>query len=159
MEKNIGESFDIDEYLKSRVDDQIKWYDEKSKNAQKYYKAYQIIEIILAASIPILAGYTNTHTAIAVCVGIAGAFIAIIESVTKLYRFHENWIQYRSTCELLRYQKYLFITHSAPYNPDTETIENIFVRNIENMISSENNQWKNLNNDMEQGNKANHSCS
>lgn len=150
--------FDINEYMEDRVEAQIKWYDEKSQKAQKYYKIYQIIEILLAASIPILSGYANSSVAIAVIVGIAGALIAIIESITKLYRFHENWIQYRSTCELLRYQKYLFVTRSAPYNPDTETIENIFVRNIENIISAENNQWKNLNNDMEPGNKADQVC-
>lgn len=74
-----------------------------------------------------------------------GAIIAIIESVTKLFKWHENWIEYRTTCELLRYQKYLYLTKSAPYNVEPETIDNIFVRNIENIISSENNKWKNIN--------------
>ena len=46
---------------------------------------------------------------------------------------------------MLKYQKYLFLTSSAPYNDQDETIENIFIRNIENIISSENNQWKNIN--------------
>ena len=74
-----------------------------------------------------------------------GAVIAIIESITKLFKWHENWIEYRTTCELLRYQKYLYLTKSAPYNTEPETIDNIFVRNIENIISSENNKWKNIN--------------
>ena len=74
-----------------------------------------------------------------------GAIIAIIESITKLFKWHENWIEYRTTCELLRYQKHLYLTKSAPYNTEPETIDNIFVRNIENIISSENNKWKNIN--------------
>ena len=62
------------------------------------------------------------------------------------------------TCEMLRYQKHLFLTDSAPYNTEDETIENIFVRNIENIISSENNQWKNINSMQEEAAKNNSSA-
>ncbi len=143
----------IQEYIKQRVDDQIDWYDKKSKNAQKWYKRLQIIEIILAALIPLLSGYVSSRKYIALIVGIFGAAIAVIESITKLNKYHENWIQYRSTCEMLKYQKHLFLTGSSPYNQSDETIENIFVRNIENIISSENNQWKNINTEREGANK------
>ena len=136
---------DIKEYLKERVDDQINWYDQKSKSAQKWYKRLQIAEIILASLIPLLSGYMPSYKWIAFIVGLFGAIIAVIESITKLNKYHENWIQYRSTCEMLRYQKHLYLTGSAPYNNQNETIDNIFVRNIESIISSENNQWKNLN--------------
>ena len=78
-------------------------------------------------------------------IGIEGAIITIVESITRLYKFHENWIEYRTTCELLIYQKHLYLTGSAPYNTEPESVENIFVRNIENIISSENNKWKAVN--------------
>lgn len=136
---------DIEHYMKTRVDDQILWYDHKSLRCQKIYKICQTIEIIIAALIPLLSGYSGTHISIAIIIGIMGAVIAIIESITKLFKWHENWIEYRTTCELLRYQKYLYLTKSAPYNTEPETIDNIFVRNIENIISSENNKWKNIN--------------
>lgn len=135
----------INEYLKERVDDQINWYDSKSQKAQKLYKIFQVIEIILASTIPLLSGYATKCYIFPVVIGIFGCIIAIIESITKLYKFHENWIQYRSTCELLRYQKHLYLTGSYPYNRTDETIDNIFVQNIESIISSENNQWKNIN--------------
>lgn len=38
-----------------------------------------------------------------------------------------------------------------PYNPIDETIDNIFVKNVKNIISSENNQWK-VTNIMEESN-------
>ena len=135
----------IKEYLEKRVDDQINWYDQKSKDAQKWYKRLQKAEIILASLIPLLSGYVASNKCIAFVVGLFGAVIAVIESISKLNKYHENWIQYRSTCEMLRYQKHLYLIGSAPYNNQDETIENIFVRNIENIISSENNQWKNIN--------------
>lgn len=138
-------TYNIDEYLENRVQKQIDWYDKKSIDCQRKYKIFQIIEIIIAAFIPLLSGYTTNNSIIALIIGICGAVIAIIESVTKLNKYHENWVQYRTTCELLRYQKQLFITKSAPYNTAEETIENVFVRNIETIISSENNKWKTVN--------------
>ena len=132
----------IEEYMATRVDNQIKWYSQKSGDAQKKYKCFQTIEIIFAAAIPLLSGYTTKCSIIAVIVGILGAIIAIIESVSKLNNYHETWIQYRTTCELLKYHKHLYLTKSHPYNDSEETIDNIFVKNIENIISSENDQWK-----------------
>ncbi|MGN1481050.1 DUF4231 domain-containing protein [Porcipelethomonas sp.] len=132
---------DIHEYIEERLDPQIKWYDEKSISCQKSYKLIQIVEIILAATIPLLSGYCNIFL-ISIIVGILGIIITILESLAKLFKYHENWIQYRTTCELLKYQKYIFLTGASPYNKADETVENIFVKNIEQIISSENNQWK-----------------
>lgn len=145
----------INQYIEKRVDNQIDWYDKKSQKAQKWYKRLQVIEILLATSIPLLSGYTASHEMIAFIIGLFGAVIAIIESITKLNKYHENWIQYRTTCEMLRFQKHLFLTGSSPYNKENETVENVFVRNIENIISSENNQWKNINTEKEAAAESN----
>lgn len=142
----------INDYISNRVDEQINWYDEKSMEAQKWYKHLQKTEIILAASIPLLSGYASIKL-IAFLIGVFGAIIAIIESISKLNKYHENWIQYRTTCEMLKYQKNLYLTGSAPYNTKDETIENVFIRNIENIISAENNQWKNINFNREESNE------
>lgn len=142
----------INDYISNRVDEQINWYDEKSMEAQKWYKRLQKTEIILAASIPLLSGYASIKL-IAFLIGVFGAIIAIIESISKLNKYHENWIQYRTTCEMLKYQKNLYLTGSAPYNTKDETIENVFIRNIENIISAENNQWKNINFNREESNE------
>lgn len=135
----------IDKYIAERVDTQIDWYDKKSQECQRKYKRYQVIEIIIASLIPLLSGFATDYKIIAFIIGICGSVIAIIESITKLNKYHENWVEYRATCELLRYQKNLFITQSSPYNLSEETVENLFVKNIENIISSENNKWKAVN--------------
>ena len=140
----------INEYLENRVMDQINWYDKKSSLAQRYYKIYQIIEIISATCIPILAAYAKKSDWILLIIAILGGIITVVESITRLYKFHENWIEYRTTSELLKYHRYLFLTESAPYNNSDETLENFFVRNIESIISSENNTWKALNTNVNQ---------
>lgn len=136
---------DISEYIAKRVDPQIAWYSKKSKHCQKMYRFYQILEIILASMIPLLSSYSNRYDVVAFIVGLLGASIAAIESITKLFKFHENWIQYRTTCEILKSQKHLFLTSSYPYNDGKESKENVFIKNIESVISSENAQWHSIN--------------
>ena len=119
---------EIREYIENRVDGQIKWYSEKSQRAQKNYKNFQTAEIVMASLIPLLSGYVTKCTIIPFVIGLLGVAIAIIESITKLNKYHENWIQYRTTCELLKYHKHLYLTHTHPYNDSEETVENIFVQ-------------------------------
>lgn len=149
---------EIDEYLTLRVDDQIRWYDEKSKQAQKKYKQLQTMEIIIAALIPILSGMSTKHFVIPIIIGILGAAIIVIEALSSLNNYHENWIEYRSTCELLKHEKWLYEMRAYPYG-DNSTPENLFVSKIENLISSESNKWKTNNADKLNLSKKNQSAS
>lgn len=145
--------FDIAKYMSERVDGQIKWYSDKSSKAQQRYKCVQIIELALASLIPLLSGFIGQAWWLAVPVGLFGAIIAVLEGVSKIYKFHENWIEYRATSELLKYEKNLFESGSHPYNENEETIENVFVRRVEMIISAENNKWKALNSQDEKADK------
>ena len=134
----------INTYISERLDLEIKWYSQKSSWNQKRYKFLQIVEIILATLIPLLSSYTE-YRFIPFIVGVFGAIIAIIESISKLYKFHENWIQYRTTAEMLKHEKYLYLTGSRPYLTSGETPDNIFIQNIEEIISSESKNWNQMN--------------
>ena len=77
-----------DEYLKQRVDDQIKWYDRKSGSNRRWYKRLRLLEICAVASIPFLAGYISDAAPIyKLVVGLLGVVIAIITAVVSLYQF------------------------------------------------------------------------
>lgn len=146
---------DVKEYIDKRLDAEQHWYSTKSKQAKKRYTVSQVIEIIVAALIPLLSGYAVDNSCIALVVGILGAIIAVIESISKLFKWHENWIQYRTTSELLKYHKHLYLTNSYPYNNAPENVDNLLIKNIEDIISSENNQWKtNASNDFKQNSSS-----
>ncbi len=128
------------EYLETRVEDQIKWYDAKSNYNQKCYKLLRFIEIVAATSIPFLTGYvTDTKPVFRTVVGLLGLVIAIIAGVVSLLRFQENWIGYRTTCESIKHERYLFLTRTEPYNADEPFP--LLVQRIESMISKENTTW------------------
>lgn len=135
---------DINSYITNRLNDQINWYDKKSQNAQKRYKCLQLTELVIAAAIPLLSSYTVGCSQVAFMVGVLGAAIAIIEGIERLYRYHENWIEYRAACEALKHEKSLYLMNAFPYGTD-ETKEQLFVHNIENLLSSEGSKWKSSN--------------
>ena len=128
-----------DEYIQSRVDGQIEWYNRKSQNNQQWFRLLRIVEIVAAASIPLLAGYADTVAPIKLVVGGLGLLVAVIAGVLGLYQFQELWTGYRTTCEALKQEKYLFLTKTQPY--DQNESFPIFVQRIENVISKEHATW------------------
>lgn len=128
-----------EEYIKSRLEDQITWYSKKSASNQRMYKRLQLITIIASSSIPFLTAYASEFYSIEIIVGLIGVSIAAITSVNGLYKYQENWIAYRSTSESLKHQKYLYLTGTEPYHD--EQAFNMLVQNVEMLISRENSTW------------------
>lgn len=131
-----------DEYFKQRLDNQIDWYDKKSSSSQKWFKRLQVMVIVASAIIPFLSGYMDEETLyIKIVVGLLGLMIAAITAVLGLYQFQENWLEYRTTCETLRHEKYLFLAKVAPYNTEDPFL--LLVERVEGLISKENTNWQN----------------
>lgn len=129
-----------EEYLKERLDGQIDWYDRKSQWNQQWFKRLQVFQLVAAAAIPFMSGYMGPDTLwIKFSVGLVGVLIAASGAVIGLYKFQENWMEYRTTCESLRHEKYLFLTGTEPY--DAEKPFDLLVKRVESQISKENSNW------------------
>ena len=128
------------EYIEQRVDGQIRWYSTKSGWNQKVYKRLRVLEILCASSIPFLVSYVSTETVtLKVIVGVLGICVAVVSGVVALYNFQENWMQYRTTSESLKHEKFIFLSKVEPYNTDEPYP--LFVQRIESLISKENSSW------------------
>ena len=130
------------EYLDTRVNDQINWYDKKSSWNQKRFKTLRILNSIFSVSIPLFTTLMNDDNKnfLKIIIGSAGALIAILEAIINVYKYQENWIQYRATAESLKHHKYLFETKTGIY-ADANTAFTTLTENIENLISKENTVW------------------
>jgi len=128
-------------YLKDRLEDQIAWYDRKSISNQKAFKRLQVLIIVASATIPFLSGFMDESTLfLKIVVGLLGLAIATATAILGLYQFQENWLEYRTTCETLRHEKYLFLTGASPY--DEEEPFMLLVERVEGLISKENTNWQ-----------------
>lgn len=132
-----------EEYIEQRLQDQINWYGKKSQTNQKKFKALRFTEIVAAALIPFLSAFSIAHPAIAtfltITVGILGIVIAVIAGLLSLGRYQEIWVEYRTICESLKKEKYLFETKVEPFNEDNAF--NLLVQRAETLISKENTNW------------------
>jgi len=133
------------DYMTDRLDDQIGWYSDQAGRCQKKYKSHRVAQIILAATLPVVAtiGYLNIWSWVMECFPVIastiGASISVSVSISTLCKYHEHWIQYRTTAESLKHQKYLYLTKTAPYHEDDRFPR--LVTNVESLISKENTQW------------------
>jgi hypothetical protein len=71
--------------------------------------------------------------------GAMGVAIALIAGLVTLYKFQENWVEYRATAETLKHEKYLYLTQSAPY--DGNNAFHLLVATAESAMSKENADW------------------
>ena len=129
------------EYIESRVDDQITWYNKKSAINKKYHLRLRALIIIFSAVIPFATGYNSVDfPLIDYIIGILGVLIAIFTGLSTLYKFQDQWSNYRMTGEALLHEKYLFQTNSSSYANHKEPFK-LFVFRIENIINTEVASW------------------
>ena len=132
---------DVAEYITQRLDDQIEWYDRKSRSNQRWYKALRMIQFSAAALIPFLTAYLSEILITKLIVGLVGVVIAVVTAMLDLYRYQEHWIEYRTTCESLKKEKFLFLADSGPYGSESVTVFQLFVQRVEALISTEHSNW------------------
>lgn len=85
-------------------------------------------------------GYLDGSLSIVkITIGLIGVCLAVITGFIALFKFQENWIEYRTTLESLKHEKYLFLTKSPPYNIE-DTLP-LLVERVEAHISTEHNKW------------------
>lgn len=128
-----------DVYLEQRVEEQAKWYCDKSSYNQAMHKWLRGIEVFCAVLIPFIAGSGMKDASL--IVGFLGVIVAVCAGIASQNKYQENWLAYRATSEQLKHQKFLFLTKTTPYNDETTAFQH-FVSNVESLLSNENSQWQ-----------------
>lgn len=122
----------------TRLEDQIDWYDRKSRSAQHTFKRIKVVEILSAAAIPFLAGLNYPHDKLVT--GGLGVLITILEGLLHLNQYQQNWTNYRSTCEALKHEKYVYLGKASPY-ATAQDPHALLAERIESTVSQEHAQW------------------
>ncbi len=141
-------NLDLPEDLKNhpawlRLEDQVEWYDKKSATNKRWYKILRVTQLILAASIPVIAlsgekcgEWSKWVTAV------FGGLIAVLEGIQQLNQFGPQWVEYRSTAERLKHEKYLFLSQSGHYrNVEPTEILRLLAERVEENVSQEHAHW------------------
>ncbi len=118
------------------LQDQLEWYDQKSRQNQKAFKYLKVIAMIAAALIPALASFNGMSK---VTAGL-GVLIVVLEGLQQLNQYQANWISYRSTCEALKREKFLYLAKAGPYATANDP-HALLAERIESLTSQEHAKW------------------
>ncbi len=121
-----------------RLEHQIDWYDRKSRSARRMFKRIKVVEILSAAAIPFLAALTFPYDKL-VTAGL-GVLITLLEGLLHLNQYQQNWTTYRSTCEALKHEKYVYLANAGPY-ANAAAAHALLAERIESTVSQEHAQW------------------
>ena len=127
--------------IMQRLEDQIDWYDRKSIANQRTYKQMKVVEILAAAIIPFLAALRNPS--IGMVTGALGVLVTVLEGMLHLNQYQQNWINYRSTCEALKHEKYTYLGKASPY-ANVSDAHALLAERVETLVSEEHSKWASL---------------
>ncbi|KAB2880910.1 DUF4231 domain-containing protein [bacterium] len=133
-------------FIEERYNKETNWYDHKAQKYKTYYTRFQFSVIILSTLTPVIisqesnmsrSGEFDYWKLVAISLSTA---VAIITTLLKTFKFHETWINYRTTCETLRKEIHLYNASVGEYGRTAEK-EKLFVERVESLISRENTLW------------------
>jgi hypothetical protein len=142
MDNSALASSNSSDPIVERLEDQIAWYDRKSLQNQKRYKAIKFIVIVSAALIPFLAALTGDDKShwFRWTTGGLGVLITVLEGVLQLNQHQQNWVSYRSTCEALKHEKFVYLGKASPY-AEAANPHALLTERVESLVSQENAKW------------------
>jgi len=118
-----------------RANHLLAWYDQHATRARIGYWVIKIIQLILGAAVPVVAGL---HAPAAVT-GSLGALIVVLEGIQQLFQFHENWIRYRLSATSVAREKSMYDARVGDYASGQPVA--LLALRIENIASSEAAAW------------------
>ena len=131
------------EYLKERVEQQIDWYDCRSRWNKRWFISLQIVILIASAAVPVIVLMPlvlSEDLWMRIIIAVLGSLTAVLTGIISLLQFRKNWIDYRTTAESLKSEKFMFQTKTGPYTADNDY--SIFVERVEALISREHKDWR-----------------
>jgi hypothetical protein len=131
-----------DDPIFARLQDQLTWYSQKSREARKAFKRIKVTEIVAAALIPFLTGQIGAKIfpGVSYVIGGLGVLITVLEGLLHLNQYQENWSSYRATSESLKHEKFMFLAKAGPY-ADAADPRVALAERIEAVMAQENSQW------------------
>lgn len=121
------------EYLQRRVEAQQKWHSCKAAWNKRRYYGVEITTLLAGAAIPVV----NLWVADArVLSGLLGGLIVVANGVGKLFKFQENWLQFRTLSETLEREQEFYKTGVGDYAPATAgDRDRLLVERVENILA------------------------
>lgn len=136
-------SADIEQYHETRYKDQLQWYSSSATNNKTWHRRFQVGIAVLSAGVTVTVALGMNDGAAAAWHIVSlttSALITVLATLQKVFRFHDNWVEYRTTAEDLKKERYYHEFLCGDY-ANAECPDQLFVERVEALISQQNTQW------------------
>ncbi len=136
---------DENNYLEERVEGQRKWHSDKASLNKNRYQMVELITIVAGATIPVINVIDFefiSEPSIRFLSALIGSIIVVAAGIGKLFKFQENWINYRTVSETLKREQEFYRYEVADYDGQRGKQRlKMLVQRVENILASATEQY------------------
>ncbi|MPY35046.1 DUF4231 domain-containing protein [Streptomyces adustus] len=131
------------DYVEGRLSQYQKWYDKKAVKTKAMHLRMRTVSVVGGALVPVLVNLDLSFAKLTATV--LSLIVVGSVSLESVYRYREQWKNYRSTEQLLGHERVYFETKVGPYSglSESEAFTTLVAR-IESAIASENSATLNV---------------
>ncbi len=129
------------------LNDQLNWYDRKAVHNKSWHMRLGLIIITAGAAVSIVQLWSpqppdGVHWS-ALLSAALGAIVIVAKGIDSLWKFDENWTNYRQAAEQMKRERRLYVNSIGPYGKCSEEdiAFQLFVKRIEQIIATEENTF------------------
>ncbi len=135
-----------EEYLKTRVQDQIEWLSGRARDNKSSYLRLRLLQISLGILVSAAGAYAGNLEYGPQGLTILGALISLAAAWETVNDYQHNWVRYRRIKEDLMRETMMFQTDSGPYrrseaSDEDEASFTLFVSRVEGLLGDEVKEW------------------
>ena len=130
-------------YLDRRLKTQEKWHNDKARWNKRQFYVFEVITLLAGAAIPVVNAVNGIDPSWQrILSALLATIIVISVGVAKLYKFQENWLNYRALSESLKREEELYLNRVGPYSvSDYQERDGILVERVESILASATSQY------------------
>ncbi|MFK0045808.1 DUF4231 domain-containing protein [Streptomyces sp. NPDC090741] len=131
------------EYVETRLREYQQWYDRKAVRSKAVHLRMRTLAVVGGALVPVLVNLDVPFARVTATV--LSLLVVVSVSLESVYRYREQWKNYRSTEQLLGHERIYFETGVGPYAGLTEgDAFTLLVSRVEKAIANENSATLNV---------------
>jgi hypothetical protein len=130
-------------YIETRLDQYQGWYDSKAEKTKAMHLRMRTLAVVGGALVPVLVNLDLPAAKVGATV--LSLVVVVSVSLESVFRYREQWKNYRSTEQLLGHERVYFEAKIGPYAglSDSESLS-VLVARVERAIASENSATLNV---------------
>jgi tetratricopeptide (TPR) repeat protein len=126
------------------------WYDRKASSNRRWATRLGFLTVLAGAATAVVQLWTPSPPDMppgslhwtTILTALLGAAVVLTKGMERIWKFDDNWLAYRMAAEGIKRQTRLYINNAGPYVCGEEPAYRRYVENIENVIASEQNSFK-----------------